>query len=103
MHQHLHLTPGLLDSEAATPLPSRPRASGILALDEICFSGDGRRTNWAYLSAPKNLSESWFTFPGTKIFLICFVRTVSPNHVIPENIENNVRLNGDSDVTKHTS
>ena len=38
MHQHLHLTPGLLDSEAATPLPSH-RASGILALDENLFLG----------------------------------------------------------------
>jgi hypothetical protein len=54
LYQHLDLTPGLLDSEAVTPLPSQ-RASDILALDEICFSGDGRRTNWAYLSVPKNL------------------------------------------------
>ncbi len=34
----------------------------------ICFPGDGLRTNRPYLSAPKNLGESWFAFPGTKIF-----------------------------------
>ncbi len=27
---------------------------------------------WSYLSAPKNLVESWFTFPGTKIFQFVF-------------------------------
>jgi hypothetical protein len=35
----------------------------------ICFPGDGLRTNRPYLSAPKNLGESWFAFPGTKILL----------------------------------
>jgi hypothetical protein len=44
------------------------RASVILALDEICFWGDGFPTNRPNLSAPEKLGESWFTFPGTEIF-----------------------------------
>jgi hypothetical protein len=34
----------------------------------ICFQGDGLRTHRTYLSVSTNLGESWFTFPGTKIF-----------------------------------
>ena len=45
-----------------------PPVSRILGLDEICFLLDGSQTNGPNLSVPKKVWESWFTFPGTKIF-----------------------------------
>jgi hypothetical protein len=41
--------------------------ASVITRHGICFQGDGLRTNRSYLSAPKNLWESWFAFLGTKI------------------------------------
>ena len=48
-------------------LPSLPH-HWVTSRHGICFQDDGLRTNRPYLSTPKKLVESWFTFPGTKIF-----------------------------------
>ncbi len=74
LDQHLHLTPVLLDSEAGTPLPSRPRVWHSCAGWNLFLRGRSR-TNWPYLSERKKLAESCLTYPGTKFF-VCFVRTV---------------------------
>jgi hypothetical protein len=44
--------------------PSFPPSAGMKFVSEVTGSGQKR----PYLSAPKKREQSWFTFPGTKIF-----------------------------------
>jgi hypothetical protein len=73
LHQQLHLTPGLHDSEAATPLPS----ARLAFLCWMKFVSRGTGVGQIGCICPRRkIRISWY-----KNLSICFVRTVSPQPI----------------------